>query len=214
MADIQLSKRDRDLFARFDDAIDAVNEEPYRKYWAALGHFIHVFAAVEFDLLMVLRKYTRVEDMVAGVVFSGARSKQAADWLNAVLEEQNKQVIKARLKRALDHLGTINTVRNNIVHWGARYDQINQHLIVSNKKRFSRQKREAFLISVDDLNAMRCDLYMIAFVFGLELHPSERRQKWVKELARPWLYKSPQPHRLDAQKGARRPSRNRKGNTP
>ena len=186
--------------------IDAIDEKPYRKYWNELGHFIHVFSETEYWLLLLLHKYAGVKPKIAGVIFSGTRSDAAKDQIKAILDATEKPKILARLERPLAQMATINTIRNHLIHWGATHSRTKK-LRVSNALLYPSAKRlKEFSISPEDLRAMRQDLYRISAYFMLELYP--RRQRfWSEWLAKPWLYKPPQPSQRRKGSGKTRSTR-------
>jgi len=200
-------KNDRELLARMEEALDSLDDAPYRAYWSALGQFIHTLSAAEHKLLLLLRKYAGLRDRSAGIIFSGTRGEQAREWIRALLDASKRTAIKARLEGPLGQFAAINTARNNIVHWGAKYDRTNKYLLVSNKKLSPAPgKRREFPISVVDLETMIADLRLIIFFFDQELDGMEPDSNLALLMRRTWLYKPPQPSR-----NLRKPRRGPKG---
>jgi len=191
----RLKKADKEFFSRMEDTIDTLTEEPYQKYWATLGQFIHTFSIAEHKLLLVLRKEARIKDKIAGIVFSGTRGEQASKWIRAIREIYRPRRLQTYFKRALDQFGVISTVRNNVIHWGARYDRAEKYLLVSNKKFTpAPHKLKEFPISVEILNAMIRDLHTVIASFDFELYPDKSSTSRFVMLTGPWRYKPPQPN--------------------
>jgi hypothetical protein len=184
-----------DLFLKkLGQAIDAFNEEPYVDYWKEFGHFMHVFTIVEQQLVSMVRKYARVNDVMGNILFSGTRIDDAKKYVNLILERTGKLKIKELLASPLNQFSTINTIRNHLIHWGVESDG-QPELFVSNKFLTpSANKLKEFRISIADLKAMRQDLYKIsAFFVAVGFSGARQRRAWTEALSQPWQYKPPQP---------------------
>lgn len=173
--------------------MDASHPEPYQQYWYKLGKFIHDFSGTEAALLVLLRQIAGVTKEVAGVLFSGTRSDAAKDLINGILETYGKKEQKERLARPFEQFGTINTIRNHAVHWGANL--VSNEMIISNNHLSPRpSKAKQFIITAADFDKICADLFVIRIFFDREIFP--RLPVW-KELPqeifeRPWRYKPPQ----------------------
>ena len=195
------------------DAADA----PYLEYWAALGRFVHEFSRVERLLQMLLKQIAGVSDEVGRAIFSDTRAHAGKDAVRRILEARGVHAALQRLRPALDHLGNINGIRNNVVHWGAVHDG-SDDLLVSNAHLAPTENRaREFRISPRDLTAMSIDLYQIGIFFIVEMRTDagamteKEMEVWAPVLKEPWLYKPPQQRRASPQK---RDTGNRSAQSP
>jgi hypothetical protein len=167
-------------------------EEPFHEYWYHLGRFINSFSQAEAQILLLLRKISRISPAAAGVVFHGLRLEQAKDQINNLLSVRGNEKRKMRLARPFDHLMAIGTIRNNIVHWGATLER-EGGFKVSNKK-YSPLKPKESMINIDDLDALYKDLSVIHILLWLETNDVRSGDPMYRSVAQvPWLYIPPQP---------------------
>lgn len=170
-----------------------LSEEPYHDYWYHLGKFVHHFAQAENRLLYVVRELTNMADPIAGIVFSGTRLDAAKDLINKILDATGQADRKLRLGRTMDQLSAIGTIRNNVLHWGARHD--GQGLLVSNASlKPTPSKLKEFHITIEDFTKMIDDLERIGLLIMTENNDKFTFEGPWKEFAlAPWRYKPPQP---------------------
>jgi hypothetical protein len=196
---------------RLGQTLAAAADEPYKEYWKELGRFIHMFSQTEQRLMALLAKIVGVNSKIAGAIFSGTRAESGKDLINRVLDATGRSDVKKRLEYPLAQLGVINTVRNNLVHWGAHHDG-SPDLLVSNSFQSPIPDRlTEFRLGPKDMQAMQHDLVKIGFFFLLEQHPSPEtgdtvRPEYDDYLAEPWLYKRPPqaPHETERRRRARK----------
>ncbi len=184
----------------FDAELKVVNyEEPYERYWARLGRFIHEFSAIERGMQSLLRIVVGVSDPIGGAVFSGVKAHDAMSLVNRACEAKEDEATKAELKPCFDQLGIINGVRNNIVHWGATAAE--GEFLVSNRFLAHAEERvREYRVSEQDLLGMTVDLIKIGTHIGLvALRLSGERindqlyDRMVKQVVEAsWLYTPPQ----------------------
>lgn len=172
----------------------AAIEEPYREYWAELGRFLHVFCEAEFVLVFTLQHYAGIANEVAGVMLGGTRADAAKDQLTRILEAKGELETKKALERPMAQFKTINTIRNHLIHWGARHDGADDLLVTNAERHHGPGKFKEFRISVSDLQAMTEDLYRITLWFNVVRRPPHSDEFFQPYLAAPWLYKPPQPN--------------------
>lgn len=169
-----------------------VMQEPYHDYWYHLGKFIHSFSDTESDLLRLLIKLLGIRDSKAGAVFHGIRQETARDHINAILEATKQKRRKEKMSGPFAQIAAIGTLRNNIVHWGVNSDA-KGGFTVSNYDR-KPLKPKAYQIKIADLKNACADLSRIAVFLKVEIGDFDvSARKMAPYLARPWLYKSPQP---------------------
>jgi hypothetical protein len=93
----------------------------YNSYFLALGLFTQAFTDMETLVALLLRIQTGVSQETARAVFSGVRIDQAKGFITRTREAYGVGE-HPDLKRAFDQIGVITGVRNDIVHFGSRYD--------------------------------------------------------------------------------------------
>jgi hypothetical protein len=141
--------------------------------------------------------FAGVTDDVGKAVAYGLRVDNAREMINRILDATGRPEVKQRLAGPFAQLGTISTMRNHIVHWGAR--ETNRGLLISNERiAFTPEKMAFHPVSADDLKLMRGDLQRIFSLLLIERYADEPKSPFsadaVREVkARTWLYKRPQP---------------------
>ncbi|HEX4410525.1 MAG TPA: hypothetical protein VH206_17275 [Xanthobacteraceae bacterium] len=180
------------FFATLEHAIVALSDEDFDRYWINFGRFILAYAHAEHELLRLLRYYAAIEDDVAAVLFAGTRMDAAKRHINAILEAQKQKRVAKRLKRAFDQFGTINTIRNNMLHWEISAHNADTFTISNAFLTPRRKKLRKYRISTTDMEAMRADLHRIVLWLWLERSEHKIDRIMRAYLARPWQYKLPQ----------------------
>jgi hypothetical protein len=173
-------------------ALEAVMDEPYHEYWFHLGRFIHAFTQAEVQLLFLLRSLSGLNIKNAGVIFHATRVEQATALIKNILYVSDQAETKEHLKRPLEQLSVIATIRNNILHWGAKAE-IDGSFRISNKK-YHPIKPKDFTVNVPDLNNLHKDVRNIFLILWHETHGPAEDDRFYRKLAlAPWQYKPPQP---------------------
>jgi hypothetical protein len=176
------------------DAIDEVSDEPYTEYWYYFGKFIHVFSRVEERLLGFLRAQIEASPSTCAILLSGMRLDAAKDTINRILETTNQAERKARLERPFAQLAAINTIRNNIVHWGAIAHSDTEFFVSNWRLNHPKGKEKHFYVSKKGFEQMISDLNKIKLFLLLEESPSSSVDpRLVSYLQEPWRYTPPQP---------------------
>ena len=175
----------------------------YDDYWQALGIFTHNFSRTEQTLLHFVRKLARVPDPVGRALIGSFRIKDGMELAIKLLDARGHAEVKARLESGFAQLTAINTMRNNLIHWGASFDRHTEDWIVSNNLYVTvPAKRKDFRISVEMLDLMSKDLFKLRVHLAYETSLLYRRKKPSGEigvlgqivLAAAWQYKPPQPN--------------------
>jgi hypothetical protein len=177
--------------------------EQSNNYWRALGELIDVFSKIESEMQALIWQETKVPADMAKAIFSGFRIDQAKDLINRA-REANGRPEDERLRRAFAQLTLITKARNDIVHYGAKFD--GQAFSVSNEiAAHVPNRHRKFEVSPTVLHAMITDLWTIncalgAYKFWLAIQeygpdgmPNVVRaipvlQEYADE---PWQYKPP-----------------------
>src|ERR1700675_4670161 len=88
-------------------------------YHRALGAFVSAFSQVEATLLRILWILARLEAPYAQAVLSGVKIEGAMGFINRIAEaEQWPENKKSQWQVIFTHLGLINKLRNDILHYG------------------------------------------------------------------------------------------------
>lgn len=168
------------------------------KYYLALGRFVDAFSDIEDHVFMTLGTEAGMVPPFAQALFSGTRVDAAISLIRR-LYESKERVIPERLSDVLSQLAAINTVRNNILHFGVR--QFNHQLQVSNSVRaHSERSHKVFTVSAEMLDDMRADLDTMGYSLALHIAQTNmpeaftgsgntRRDQLLAAAQAPWRYK-------------------------
>lgn len=171
------------------------------EYFLSLGEFVTVFAGAERALFFLSGMILRLPLSVAQAVFGGsARVKESTDRLNravrSILQEQPNNNILTRVKtgldRALPQLGLINTVRNEILHYGITDNQ-DEHWTVTNSHLRPDSPSE-FKVSANILSDMTYDTRSIIMILAecmgqIDRQSTGESKPYLDLLQQPWRYK-------------------------
>ena len=153
-------------------------------YFRNLGIFIHKFAEVETWLLMAVAKQADIKPPLSQAIFVGVRVATAKDMINRMREAQGIPE-NAILKRAFAQLTEITNVRNDIVHYGARFrgewepHVSNALAAMPGKERSTIATPELLWQMINDLQTILTAITHVLFDFVSDAEPAER----------PWRYK-------------------------
>ena len=162
-----------------------------------LGKFVLDFAEIERFMHIFLHGMAGVRESIGPALLSGIRLDQAQSLINRILDTEEDTFNKSYLKRHFDQLGVINQVRNNILHYGADFQDRNT-VVVSNRivAHIPSRVRE-YEVTTHDLKSMSKDLQIIKtaiFVtLGRETLPPEMLDHYLSIAQTSWLYKQAQP---------------------
>lgn len=85
-------------------------------------------------MLHTLVAVSGVTHKVGQSIYSGTRVGPAKDFINRILDATGRKTLKDQLKPYFDQIGLINSMRDEILHYGAVYDHSKNVLIVSNER--------------------------------------------------------------------------------
>jgi hypothetical protein len=192
-------------------------------YHLALGAFIEAFAVAELWVLRALWATAGVEENIGQAALSGMRSRGAIDLIKRLFETRDKN-LPADLELSFNQMNAINSMRDNVVHWGTSYSGqslFEAQLVVSNEYlAHSPKRKQTYPISAKILDEMREDLDTIIAVlrhYTISSWPDssikeELLSRDASLVLRPlllvqWKYKSTQPlsKKEKGQKGPRAP---------
>ncbi len=112
-------------------------EKKNAPYMFALGNFISMFSALEAKLQAALWKFAGVSPPGAQAVFSGVRVNGAMQFINRLADAQNwDKARKDELQFMFAQLGIINRLRNDLLHYGASWQELEDETFVITNKPF------------------------------------------------------------------------------
>jgi len=112
-------------------------EKKNAPYMFALGNFISMFSALEAKLQAALWKFAGVTPPGAQAVFSGVRVNGAMQFINRLADAQNwDKARKDELQFMFAQLGIINRLRNDLLHYGASWQELEDETFVITNKPF------------------------------------------------------------------------------
>jgi hypothetical protein len=178
------------------DRIVAALQEPYHNFWFHLGKFIHMFALAEAEHLVLLKYVSGLSGQKAGALFTGMRVEGAREAITNILVSTNQTIKLERLKVPFAQLATIGTIRNHLVHWGAKHEgQDTESFLVSNEARKPLNPK-TFSVTIQDLDDMENDIIRAVSLLQWEREVSDIPLTQRDKIAqKPWLYRPPQPPR-------------------
>ncbi len=142
--------------------------ERQQTYWQCLGEFVDEFARVENMIRHFLSRMGATNGAVGAALLSGVRVDQAISLTNRVFEARNDPLGRSALEKYFLQLGSINKLRNELLHHGGHLDWGNDGIIVSNfNVAFTRERLRQFTMTVKDMRDAISDLKTIYWVFVL-----------------------------------------------
>lgn len=167
--------------------------KPHERYYLELGRFIQRFAGLEASLQSLLWKHANVSPEVARSIFSGVRVDQALSFIKR-LHRAHDLNMHPLILEAFDQIGTINSARNMIIHYGARFEKGEPQFVTNQRIAYRPDEAQSFPISSKILDQLISDIAHIQLRFGLlssrdKMTPA-RFEKAVQRLQqRAWRYK-------------------------
>jgi len=176
---------------------------PRASYYSALGRFMDEFASIEALMHSLLSHHANVDHKVAQAVFSGVKADVAMGHVRRLLEVYPTDNAD-ELRSLFDQLAIINGIRNLIVHYGAKPDEL-EELVTSNEyMALTADRVRKATVSPKALRRMTDDLLKIHAHLVMHLTPeavSGDPLKWCQKMMRqPWRYIPPAPKPKDQQK--------------
>jgi hypothetical protein len=145
-----------------------------------------------------LEYYSGVSPEIAKALFSGVRTEAAANYILRILEVKKSLVAdQDSLQAIFTQMGHINRLRNDIVHYGAKFK--GEFPTVSNKRSaLTRDRVRETLVPASLLDAAIQDLETINariwLTIGKKLPSATLYQEYYgPDAQRQWRYKSAQP---------------------
>jgi hypothetical protein len=157
-------------------------------YYSALGKFMDEFSKVEAFLYLLLVSKAGMTMKKAGALLSGVRVEAAISFYERLCEAEASEV-PANLKDAFSHAKTLNTARNEVVHYGSNDTLINGRIVSTSIKSHSDKKTRQYAISSTTLNHMTLDARKVVAIIIRQVSPTAQVNEAA--LKRAWLYKYP-----------------------
>lgn len=187
-----------------------------RAYFEALGRFAHIFARTETVVALALWHFARTPHDIARAVFSGVRVKEATASMRRIADVQSMAADRRQeLDDIISQLTSINTARNDILHFGAVDVAEGAGTVTNALKALTDDKIQEFPISPEILAAMTADLRKIMIHFrvnfsGIPSLKAVANQLLIQQsLHAPWQYKH-QPQRTAQKEAAAKSQKPRK----
>jgi len=191
----------------------ALIPDEINRYWQALGQFVSAFSAVEAAVQIALRHFAHVRDPIGAALFSGTRTEAAARYIRRIAEaEKWRDRRKNEIENVFGQLSLINQLRNDLLHYGARFEGANKFSVSTAAVAHTENRVRKTTISVAILEAMAADLEKIEIHLlvlsrkrGERVHPALRAT-----LHASWQYKPTQGPRSKAAPASRSKGRFRR----
>jgi hypothetical protein len=202
-----------------EDVIARMYRTP--SYYTALGKFVSQFSKVETILQAALWIIAGVKSPVAQAIFGGLKIEGHLQLIKRIADAKNWSIArKEKLEKIASHLGPINKLRNDILHYGTTIDPTAEDSWLLTNKGYVHIPEKIREVSItpamldnasNDLSKL---FYLIIFLGLDEMSPqlsSETEEKMADAVPPTWLYKPPpQGAKADkSQKTPQKPSRPR-----
>jgi hypothetical protein len=103
----------------------AAGKERLREYFEALGRFVDMFSRAEAAVSLTLWHYAKTSPDIAKIIFAGAKVDLSATFIRQLAHATGaSQELRDDLEEALQQLGIINRVRNQVLHYGADQEAV------------------------------------------------------------------------------------------
>jgi hypothetical protein len=171
------------------------------KYLRAVGFFVTMFSLVENKVQEVLWHFTKIDPIIARCIFSGTRTEGAIGYIKRIAEATKWP---AGQKHLLDHLasqlGEITQLRNDLLHFGTRGEDVADLLISNEALAHIESRIRATKISASILQNVSADLLFILVLLNelLGKHEWKSPMQGVMPgslLKVAWRYKPERPNR-------------------
>ena len=176
---------------KFSPAVSKLH--PNEKYYLALGRFIQRFAGIEASLQSLLWRYAEVSPEIARSIFSGVRVDQAMSFIKR-LHKSREIEMHPMMLNTLDQIGVINTARNLIIHYGAKFDKGEPQFVTNQRLAIRPEDAQWLPISVQAFDALTADISHIHLCINLlaqrdQMKPERFERAVERALRRAWRYK-------------------------
>lgn len=135
-------------------------EQENDAYWIALGRFVHLYSAAEAAMQVLLWDKAKVSSEVARAIFSGVKVREAINQVKRICEAEGDASYEI-IKPAFDQLSTITSARNDILHFGSKFEDGKPQFVTNKRAAHTPDKIRHFPVSPEMLGQMTADLAVI-----------------------------------------------------
>jgi hypothetical protein len=169
----------------------------FMSYYIDLGRIIDMFARIEGDLQALLWHEAGVSDAVGKAVFSGVRIDQAMQFCRRIWAANGVEKPE-QVERAFSQLALLNSLRNDMVHYGAKIGTgVGDYVVTNERLAHTAAALRRHALPPSTFHDINNDLIVISA--AIELHCLSESADGVdftrpqlESLARqPWQYKPP-----------------------
>jgi hypothetical protein len=185
-----------------NDLLRIMRDHNDREYFEALGRFIHEFSQVEQILYMLLCAKLKMEMKVAAALFSGLQTAGIISNIKRLYEADGEKP-PALMSTIFEHIGTLTTARNEIVHYGGEGSGAEERRVSTAIKSHMQKKAKDWPVSATTLGLMQSDAEK-AYVLFLNLLSQSGAMDNHPALTRAWLYKYPSNPRGQSKKAGKK----------
>ncbi len=172
-------------------------------YYTALGKFVSEFSRVETTLHGSLTIFAGVKNPVARAIFGGLKVEGHLQLIKRIADSKDWTPLKKeKLEEIINHLGPINKLRNDILHYGASMDRSTEDAWLVTNKDYVHIADKVRELSVTpklledvcaDLRKIFHLIIVLSFYDMSETDGASLEGHFSEFLAPAWRYKSPQP---------------------
>lgn len=174
---------------------DATEREIHKNddYWIALGQFVQTYSAAEAIVQVLLQERANVTSETARAIFSGVRIKEAMSYIKRISQAQGITE-PDMLEPAFAQLADITSARNDILHYGAKFEDGKPEYVTTKRSAHLPEKARHFPVSPKILRQMIADIAVImiqielAWNYGAYQSEADRRE-FTQAFPQPWQYK-------------------------
>ncbi|HEV2161425.1 MAG TPA: hypothetical protein VGR52_04210 [Stellaceae bacterium] len=168
-----------------------------RAYWQSLGRFVTEFASLESAMQLALWHYANVSPNIGRAVFSGVRADAAMGLIKRISEvEKWEKSKKDTTDELFVHLASINSVRNDLIHFGVQPVGDGSWQITNAFLALTEGRMKKHPISDKILDQMTHDLRKIIYSLFLLVVDAASAQNLLatfqQQADAPWQYKPAQ----------------------
>jgi hypothetical protein len=167
------------------------------EYYMALGRFVSDFSELEGAMQVALWILSDVKSPTAQAIYSGVRAEDACNKITRIGDANRwSKPRKDEWKIIADRLGILRVLRNDILHYGAKWVGIDEWLISNKFFAHLPEKATATIISPKILGDATADIeklliHLWIFLFGDEISAATRGSYLNPALLRAWRYTPP-----------------------
>ncbi len=166
-------------------------------FFESLVRFVSAFSEVEVNLQTVVWHFAGVSTPMAQAIFSNVRVDGAMNLISRIADAQNwSEERRTELRRVFSHLGEINKLRNDILHYGARLTgpdlwKVSNELFVHLPDRIRETQLSASILENATGDLHQIVAYLVVAAWGDQM-PAPVHASFVETAKHAWRYKPQQ----------------------